>query len=1118
MAEKLTDDQVQGLLAILKKDTTVDAKVQYVTAIKSGIKQHNVPDSCVAPLFEGLRQASASQHAALINAGFTALNHLLTRLSRQDPKYLHREAKQTLPLIVDKMGDQKDKFRSLALQAMVTMYAHLPADAERFVRNTAMAGKNPRAKESSMQWLLQMHKDHGLQFRSYVPILMELLEDADGMVRDAAKATVIELFRDAPNSAKSDLKKQLKNFKVRPAIESAIVKELNPTGTKADPESRPASAMQVRPNLTAGVSSHMSDRPTTPMLPEAKTESVEPTYVNTQRELDEIIKGMHGWFEGKETEHNWMKREESMAKLRRLIAGNASTDYPDLLVSGCRGLLDGITKAVNSLRTSLSKEGCALVQDLAVTFGPGIDPMVELLMQTFIKLCAATKKISSQLANLAVDTLIGRTTYTVRIMQHIWAACQDKNVPPRVYATGWLMTLLKKEAHHKSHLEHGGGLDLIEKCIKKGLNDPNPGVREKMRSTYWAFAGIWPTRADTIMANLDSTAQKLLQKDPNNPNASKKTEPAPRPGLGLSKSTMGSSKPSLREAMMAQKRALATKNIPARPGSAMATITPVRTTPATSTQPATRARPESSLKSHGGMSVAPMRPARRRPEIAARPATAGPYSVRTHDGPSAERSSPESIRSKAITPKTISGSPRRTAPRTRPGHAATASESSASSHTPSKAPANKSVASPRPSPAKAKTTLGHLPSSSPSKDENLTFFAPSMESLKESLQPSSPQIVVSTQDESHESPHVVQTPSLEVLSSPRVDPLPSLDRSVEVLSSPRADPPLTLESQKDENAFPPNTFETTPSKPVKVYEDPFVEDQTTPKPQLDKPVERPALEDIPVNEDVAKLSQPPAEITGTTPPCSPDKTRQNSRLLDSGITRVKGRTLDVHGFRKLQSLIRENKLPFGDDKFNALLVGLFEYLESSLDGLASQKVQDIKAQVLATIKLLLKLYSDDFQPHVSRGLEALLRTRSSYDARTHIVAGLELLADELVHIGDADEITVTMTRSLGHMDLDTVGYRGLSMGLHVLKELIDSRPSFVPTEREVAGLTSLASRCLESKESGVRMDAVQLCVALHARLGDARFWESMKPVRDDPKSLITYYVVKRQRETRNTPS
>lgn len=40
-----------------------------------------------------------------------------------------------------------------------------------------------------------MHEEYGLQFRSFVPSLMELLEDADGMVRDCARNTVIELFK-----------------------------------------------------------------------------------------------------------------------------------------------------------------------------------------------------------------------------------------------------------------------------------------------------------------------------------------------------------------------------------------------------------------------------------------------------------------------------------------------------------------------------------------------------------------------------------------------------------------------------------------------------------------------------------------------------------------------------------------------------------------------------------------------------------------------------------------------------------------------------------------------------------------------------------------------------------
>jgi len=154
MAEKITIEQANDLLSLLRTDGSVDAKVQQVAAIKSGIKQHNVPDNCVGPLFEALRTASASQHAALVNAGFTGLNHLLTRLSRQEPKFLLKEAARTLPVIIDKLGDQKEKFRTLAQQCLVTLANASPVDVERFVRNTAMAGKNARAKEGGMQWLL----------------------------------------------------------------------------------------------------------------------------------------------------------------------------------------------------------------------------------------------------------------------------------------------------------------------------------------------------------------------------------------------------------------------------------------------------------------------------------------------------------------------------------------------------------------------------------------------------------------------------------------------------------------------------------------------------------------------------------------------------------------------------------------------------------------------------------------------------------------------------------------------------------------------------------------------------------------------------------------------------
>jgi vesicle coat complex subunit len=41
----------------------------------------------------------------------------------------------------------------------------------------------------------QMSKEKGLLFRNYVPKVVDCLEDADGVVRETAKAIVIELFQ-----------------------------------------------------------------------------------------------------------------------------------------------------------------------------------------------------------------------------------------------------------------------------------------------------------------------------------------------------------------------------------------------------------------------------------------------------------------------------------------------------------------------------------------------------------------------------------------------------------------------------------------------------------------------------------------------------------------------------------------------------------------------------------------------------------------------------------------------------------------------------------------------------------------------------------------------------------
>lgn len=156
MGEKITEEQVENLLAILRTDASNDTKVHQINNVKSGIKQNNVPEACVLPLFEATRSSMISQHAAIVNAGFSTLNHLLTRLSRQEPKYISREAGRTLPLVIEKMGDQKEKYRQLAAQCLTTFWKAVPLDVERAVKSSGLVGKNARMKEASMSWIVQV--------------------------------------------------------------------------------------------------------------------------------------------------------------------------------------------------------------------------------------------------------------------------------------------------------------------------------------------------------------------------------------------------------------------------------------------------------------------------------------------------------------------------------------------------------------------------------------------------------------------------------------------------------------------------------------------------------------------------------------------------------------------------------------------------------------------------------------------------------------------------------------------------------------------------------------------------------------------------------------------------
>ncbi|KAF2205725.1 hypothetical protein GQ43DRAFT_477101 [Delitschia confertaspora ATCC 74209] len=1061
------EEQAATLLVALKKPSAaVDTKLQLFNNLKSNIKHLRVPESSQAPIFECIKLAiSANTSAALVSTGFSTLGHFIKRLVLQNQTaIITHQSHKLLAILLDRLGDARESHRNAASQLLSDIWPLCHAEVEALIRDSAMKGTNPRAKEMSMLWLVKMHKNEGLPFRSFVPLLMANLEDADPAVRETAKTAVVELFSNAPEHAKADLKKQLSSFNVRKTIAAYITSHLSgsaPMEGDMPPPERPlpvTRAATLQPDV-GFADSMLSEQP-----PPPEVVPMDPIHVYTQRELDEIFRNMAPCFEGKETEGNWLARDKNTLKLRRITKGNAPTEFHGAFIAGIKSLLDGILKVANSLRTTMSSNGCQLIQELAKTLGPAMDPWVEILLQSFIKMCGATKNIAAQNGNTTVDIIVSNVSYNNRIMQHVSLASQDKNVQPRIFSAAWVKTLILK---HKSAIEHSGGLDVLDKAMQKGLVDANPKVREAYRNTYWTFALVWPQKAEAVLNTLDPRNRKALDNDPNNPNASLASSQASASSFSKSVGPSGgaAARMALKEKIAEQRRArlAATKGVPERPNSAQAAYTPAksqsskslggRTTSTTSIASST-ARPPSAMSGNSTKSALSTsgngtgslmagtvrRPIRPRPELT-RPATADPYASRRAGG------------------KTPNMTPEKTPVRE------TVKKSAATKST--IRPRAQTQQSPNVSPIRNKTKADPIlihrktpsissrqssPALSPSKNEDLTILAPFGKLQRTQEQAAIPfrarpglQSAASVDsamlDQGDEDGFTMVIPNLAhpltqaAQSSP---PKAAMSNRLEIgsprsLRSPRSAAEISSDIRLGVTRSPrmrsPEHRAEAPEA-VQVYEDPYivgepgVSSPNVVKPVLEelplnkKSVERRQSNDSGINTIIGDGSTPRSrghlKTTSTGSVIQTDNNEQpraevlkNRQLLTSGINKIRNRTVDAHMFRRLQDMIKSNQEIWGTDneKFGELLLASLDYLQAPTESLKlpPMKAANLKVQVLATVRAMLALYRRETAKYFSRVLCAVLQTKAQYENTSHIASDLEATADEITRYGQTSD-------------------------------------------------------------------------------------------------------------------
>lgn len=584
-----------------------------------------------------------------------------------------------------------------------------------------------------------------------------------------------------------------------------------------------------------------------------------------------------------------------------------------------------------------------------------------------------------------------------------------------------------------------------------------------------------------ILSTLEPKQQKLLLEDSANPRPHKEPDvsvamPGAKPHP-FSKSTNSLPlKPSIRETIAAQKRAkMGGKALPERPGSAEPAATPMK--------PAAHpgvARPATAMSTIGSLSSAPVRPMRpaRRPEMK-RPVTADP----------------------PVSKKPARLSPTKSAEM----------DQSPSTHKkgPQTPPAKKTDTQPR------RTPDVQL-------EKRHDFVTNRM---KDNIVIKDHKDLPLTKDTTFIPPN---GPSTDNANLPEGALAPEKPQRISM--TPRA-----IASKKE-----------NPTLRLKVYEDPVGRGSESPF-SSQTAIRSSVLEELPINEP--PLSQPhlspdyPLLAEESESPLyhrkwinietaarhvndsdKIDSPYLMRRMLESGIVRIKAGTLDAHGFRKLQALIRGQEDIWEDGvKFDELLLPLLENLESpnsndSKNG--AGRAQDLKTQILVTVRLLQQYQPKQFSAHYPRALCAIILARRHHNSTSHIVCGLEETSETIVAQCDplpSLDAVLDLLEAEPHDDSDT-----LFMSLYVLAGLLHRVSSLASSKpdpqdertfsQQNVRLGNVAASCLRNTNPDVRRAVVEFVLELHDAVRDKqRFWSLIDGVGEDHRSLITYYLARREK-------
>lgn len=492
---------------------------------KTQIKREAIETSAVDGFFDAIRRGLKSDHGQVVVQTLGLTHGTIRRLNIQDAAIAREKVPAILTELLESgriadtdIASGGGRAAALLSDCINAANQSCSGEVERALKHAVASGQPTSSRLTAVGVIgkLLIDRSSGPFHRWLLATLLRSLEDANEQIRSASRKALIAA-RDGDRPIGTEVTTELRRIGLRPATRHEL-SLIFPLGTEHD-AAHPADVKRHQLGSSQHDGSVAGSVASTYLgsIPGSEMESVDSKDVQSGKDLELELATMVPFFDGRESEKNWIARERSVQALRGYLRGNAVRDHLTILLSSLRSLLDGLVKGMSSLRTSLCLNSLQLVKDMAIVLGPAVNPLAEQLFPAMVKLTALTKKIAAAAANVSICVVLAHCSCWNRFIPHIALAATDKNVAPRLYAASWLRFVLEAQVEQHS-LDHQS-IDTAEKSLRRMLGDANPGVREAARTTFWQFATLMPDRADSIVSSLEPSARRQLDRAHGRPEA-----------------------------------------------------------------------------------------------------------------------------------------------------------------------------------------------------------------------------------------------------------------------------------------------------------------------------------------------------------------------------------------------------------------------------------------------------------------------------------------------------------------------------------------------------------------------------------------------------------------------